>query len=186
MRLNVTVDLDWIEEDESIDDEIKRQVLSGVSRQVSEKLLSELGDSAQKQLVEKLENQVSAALTERIETFLTRKFDVTDRFGRKTEEQTSVDDLLAQRVLDATTKPTLNGYGEATDRHPEYSIINWAIHKKMNAVGEFIEKAIHAELKDTKDNIKQMVKEKIKTNVADGLTEMIMKNSSALSLKSGE
>lgn len=187
MKFAVEIDLDWIEEDSSIDEEVKHQIITSIES----KVLASLKDAVLKSAQEKIDGQIQSLITANINDMVSGKVrelmfvdrTATDQYGRVTKENFTIESMLIEAVENAITKKTLNGNGNVADHYnrAEYSHFDYYVTKNIPAM-------VDAKVKElgekTKKDIEQLVTTKIKTQVADKLTALIVENSTALSLRS--
>lgn len=180
MKFNIEVDLDWIEEDGSIDELIKDQVVAKVERQVADALKKSVMEKAEQRIESSVLAICSQEITTRIEELMKETRTATDQYGRVTRANFTLESMLVERIDEAFTKKTLNEEGRAESHSPKYSQVEYMIHRS-------IPKIVDAKVKElgekTQKQIEQLVTDKIKTQVADKLTSLIVDNSTALSLR---
>ena len=181
MKFNVEIDLDWVEEDTTIDEEIKRQIIRKVEGNVTENLKKEITESAKAQIEKTVLETAVSAVNARVAELMQEKRVVTDKNGRVVDDSFSLDNKLIEIIDSALTKKTLNADGSTTNSYnAKYSMFEFMATKNIEKmVDERV--ALHA-AKVSKD-IESLVTEKIKTQVADKLTALIVDNSTVLSLK---
>lgn len=183
-KINIELDLDWVEEDETLDSTIKNEML----RQLETRVMNNVTDSLKKTVLEKSEEKIDAllddmaktAIADRIESFLSAPRNITDRYGDVVRENVTIEDLLKERIETAMDKKTLDMKGEITTYSPKYSLFEYL---STRAIEPLIASIVEKNIKEAHENIKQLVADKVKTHVADSLTNMILENSSALGLK---
>lgn len=187
MKFAVEIDLDWIEEDSSIDEEVKRQIIASIEN----KVLKSLQDSVLKSAQEKIEGQISTLLTENINAMVGAKVaelmtlnrTATDDYGRMVKENFTIESMLIDAVEGAINKKTLDDDGRIPSyhSHAKYSHFDYYTTKNIPAMVDAKVKELGEKVKK---DIEQLVTTKIKTQVADKLTALIVDNSTALSLRS--
>lgn len=188
MKFTVDIDLDWIEEDSSIDDEVKHQIITSIENKVLKKLEEKVLASAQ----ERIESQMTKLITDKIHAMVSEKIvalmsldrTATDEYGRVTKANFTIESMLidavesavTRKALDKNGRPASGGYGD----RPEFSYFEYFATKDIPAL---IDAKVKALSEAVKKDIEQLVTTKIKTQVADKLTALIVENSTALSLK---
>lgn len=94
MKINVEVNLDWVSEEESIDEAIQRKVISAVSSEVMK-----LVDKQRFQAIASVVNdKIDDSVNEMLSGFLEKGFQPTDQWGDKKGEPIKVLDLLKERL----------------------------------------------------------------------------------------
>ena len=174
------LEIDWIDEDSSIDETIKQEIIGNIESKVTRKIYEKVLESAESKIMDKVDSMVNDAVSDRIESFLSKPRDVTDKWGEVIKEGVTVESLLTEKLEQAMSKKTLNKDGKPDNYHAKYSAFDFMA---MKNIGEIVDARIAVLVGETKVNIEQMVTDKIKTQVADKLTNMIMENSETLTLK---
>lgn len=93
MKFNIEVELDWINEEVSIDEEIKRRIIDGVSVLIFKDLKKEMLEKMSKTISESLDLKIN----EMYEGFLGKKFDIRDQWGDIKKEGVCVLDILKEK-----------------------------------------------------------------------------------------
>ena len=81
---NVTVNLDWLDEEENLDGRLRDEILSGIVAKVGTNITNSLESEARKLLDAKmasLENEISEKLNAMMQEFFDTPKDITDRWG---------------------------------------------------------------------------------------------------------
>lgn len=189
MKFAVEIDLDWIEEDSSIDEEVKHQIITSIEN----KVLKQLQDKVLATASERIEAQVTGLITSNVHTMVSEKVaalmsldrTATDEYGRVTKANFTIESMLIDAVESAVTKKTLNSSGKVASGNyndaAHYSYFDYFATKDIPAL---IDAKVKALSEIVKKDIEQLVTTKIKTQVADKLTALIVENSTALSLRS--
>ena len=89
-KINVTIDLDWIGEDNSLDEKIKGEIVSSVVNTLSEKVLDELSEEVEKQI----SDTIGTRLNEYMDEFFDTPRDITDRWGEVIKEGVTIKSQL--------------------------------------------------------------------------------------------
>jgi len=188
MKFNVEIDLDWIEEDSTIDEEVKNQIMSSIEgkvlKKLEEKVLSSAQERIESQVKDLVDQNVNAMIREKLQDLMTLKRTVTDDYGRIKKEEFSIEQMLIDSVDGAINKKTLNDRGSYTSSTYEQKF-SYFDYFTLREIPALVDKQIKALAEKTEKDIQQLVKDKIKTEVADKLTSLIVENSTALSLRSG-
>lgn len=183
MKFMAEIDIDFLEEDQSMSDailselrrSIESQVLGGVRANVTEQVGKKL-DQAIQQIIS---SEVASKVSEVLQTLLTKPRTITDNYGRVQKENVTLEDMLIDRIHEVFTKKTVNSRGEKSN-NGDFSEIQWFMESRAPALISEHVKTFSAE---AEKRIKSLVEQKIKTEVADKLTNIIVNNSSSLSLK---
>jgi hypothetical protein len=188
MKFDVEIDLDWIEEDSTIDETIKHQIITNIENRVVSALQAKVLESAQKKIDEQIgglvKENVHKLVTEKVVALMALPRTETDKYGRVTRENFTIESLLIEAVEKAVMTATLDEQGRVTDGyHAKYSYFQYYATKDIPAL---IQKRIQSMTEELKKDIETQIKNNIKAEVADKLTSLIVENSTALSLRSGK
>lgn len=168
-KFTVEVELDWLDEEMTLDDEIKRQIISGIQSRLTKKL------------EEKMEQQLSSVITEKVDSiadeFITKimKDNIasiqmpikTSSWGSEVEYM-SLSEFVGKKFENAMKEKTLDQYGKATSYNGDkkYSIVEYLtqgyIAKELNSkVSDMIrdakEKAEQSLIKNLEENLQQQL-----------------------------
>ena len=154
MKLNLEIDIDWLDEDSSLDDAVKKQIIDGVTTKLQEKIQADV----EKQIVEKVELQIGELVEKTYTEFLEKGVSITDGYGDTVKTYDTVEALLKDRFdkfllekVDENGK--VNGYGPTKER------IKHIIDSQLKTFADEF----------TTEAVKQ-VSEEIRQHVQDGLT----------------
>lgn len=162
MKLNLEVELDWIDEEMNLDDTIKQNVINSVvnriQAKVNEQVESKINKIIDTTIVDRINNKVDALFDE----FTNKQIALTDGYGDKVKVYENVIALIKDRFDNFMEQP-VDDNGKTYDS--TYSIYGSRFKR--------VEFMIDKQLKDfankfTADTVKR-VSEEIKLHVADGL-----------------
>lgn len=188
MKMNVEIELDWVDDESNISDVVKYEIIKNIETRVTGNIQQSIKESVAKSVEAQLEKMaveaVSNAVNDKVASLMAIPRTQTDNYGRVVKENFTIEQLLIEAVEQAVLKKTLDENGRSVGRdgygarfsHFEYFAtkdIPALVDKKVKELGEGIKK-----------DIEQQVSTKIKMQVADKLTSLIVDNSTALSLKS--
>lgn len=191
MKFNVEIDLDWIDEESTIDETIKSQIISNIEnrivRTIEEKVLKSAQEKIDAEIGGLISSNVHALVSDKVSTLMMQPRTSTDKYGNVVRENFTVETMLIEAVESAITKKTLDGDGRHCDTDsyrssPQYSYFDWFAKKD---VPKLVNEKVKAVADQIKKDIEDQIKNNVKTAVADKLTALIVDNSTALSLRSG-
>lgn len=169
-KFNVTVEIDYIDEDGNLDDAICDQIVSSVVSKVSDATTKQIQEKANKIFEERLnavEASVSDRLNEMMDEFFSKPKDITDSWGETKRKNVTVKQLLSEacdsfmsQPLDENGRPA-SGYGVKYKTRVDYIVaksidhnMEWAIKKAVDDVVKNLKKKIS-------DKIEQQMGEKL-------------------------
>lgn len=189
MKFNVEIDLDWVEEDSTIDEVVKNQIISNIETRIVKTLEAKVLESAKA----KIDEQIQGLVTQNVHTLVSEKVaglmalprTTTDDYGRVVRENFTIEQLLIEAVESAVVNKTLRSDGRVAsggyNDKAQYSYFEYFATKD---IPKLIEARVTAIAEEIKKDIESQIKNNVKTAVADKLTALIVENSTALSLRS--
>lgn len=81
MKMNVEVEIDWMDEDGNIDNVVKDEIISSVASKIQVGVLDKMKARMENIVMKTLDKRVEKASDKIISSFLTRKFSIQDRYG---------------------------------------------------------------------------------------------------------
>lgn len=173
-KFNVTVEIDYIDEDGNLDDAVCEQIVNSVVSKVSDTVTKQIQEKAQKIFEERLqtmETAVSDKLNEMMEEFFSTPKDVTDRWGDVERRGVTVKQLLKE-ACDKFIEQPLNECGEpASGYSVKYkSRVDYIVAKSIDYD---MEHAIKRAVSDVTDNIKKKVSDEIKKQMGEKLAGVV-------------
>jgi len=163
MKLNLEVELDWIDDEMNIDDTIKQNVINSVvgkiQKNVEDKVEKEIENIIGKTIISKINKRTDGLFNE----FLTREVTLSDSYGSKIKCYPNVEAIIKERFdqfmieqVDKNGKTSTSSYDSKTPR------VVYIIDEQLKKFSD----------KFTTDAVKQ-VSEEIKKHVAEGLTQKL-------------
>lgn len=99
-KFNITIDLDWMDEEGGIDESVKQEIINNITAKVSADITDEITKEAEEKIQQSISDTIDDKVNSIIDTLLNRKFDVTDKWGDIKQKNVSVIDLFKQRMDD--------------------------------------------------------------------------------------
>ena len=174
MKLNLEIELDWIDEEKGLDEIVKDQIIEGVVSKI------------QKQIESKIETKVNAVIdttivakiTEKTEAlfedFVNRPVTITDRYGDKIKVYEKMSDLIKER-FDKFMEQAVDEQGRTTDSSygKKYNRLEFIIDKQLK---EFANKFTTDAVTAVSTEIKQHVKDGLTTKLGAELMKVLKVN----------
>ena len=170
---NVTVNLDWLDEDENLDERLRDEILSGIVAKVGDNITKSLESKANKLLNKKmdsLENEIGEKLNAMMEEFFDTPKDITDEWGDVVKHSVTVREQLKtacsnylEQKVDSSGKPS-NGYGTYKTR------LEYIISKSVDHDMEY---AIKKAVSEVTDGLKKRIVGEVKTQIGEKLADVI-------------
>lgn len=182
MKINITVDVEWLEEDGSIDEEVKYEIINGVKKSISkdclakvEKQASEKIDAAINDSIGKAQSAIEEKAVKFADEWLENEVTVTDKWGDAQDCLTIKDlikrtfDKLLEKKVDSKGRIDSGGYGGTR-------LINWLTGQRVQ---EVVEDKLKGLSKDIDDQITKAVNAGIRENVSNKFAEMVVQTAKA-------
>lgn len=127
-KFNIEIELDWLDEDESIDEEIKRQVIAGLQNSISRNVEKEINSKMAEQIEEEVK-KVSQSFIERLsyERLSAIQIPTKKSYYSSDIEYVSLSEFIGEKFEDMMSDKTLTKHGEKPDYHNDavYSVIEY-------------------------------------------------------------
>ncbi len=167
-NFNITVELDWIGEEGSIDEELKEQIATQIISKVCASAIADITTKVDAQITKRVNEAVGVKLNEVIADFLTKPRTVTDKWGDVVDSGRTVVDMLKdacdgyiEQKVDYSGRPT-SSYNDGKKR------ITYITDKLID---EHLKKAVD----DAAKRIQERLQDYIKSTMQERLTENISK-----------
>lgn len=182
MKLNITVDIDWIEEDGSIDEEVKHQIISGVKNSISKQCLAKVEKEASKEIdkaiqssIAKVQSSIESKAIEFADDWLENEVTVTNKWGEPKESLTITD--LIKKTFDGLLEKQVDDSGKFCDGYSgKMKLINYLTGKRVEGV---VNEKMKGFSRSIDDQITKAVNAGIRENVANKFAEMVVATAKA-------
>jgi len=111
MIIKCEVEIEWVDDEDNIDDNVKREIARQVVVQIKEKEFAPIVSAATDLLKEKTD----ALVQETLDKFMAKKIVITDKWGNIEEEYRNVDELL-QDKFDNYILEEVDSHGDANPK----------------------------------------------------------------------
>jgi hypothetical protein len=181
MKLNLEVELDWIDEDMNLDETVKQNVIDAVVNKVQkgieEKVEKKINDTIDTIVVSKINEKTEALFDE----FMNREICISDRYGDKIKVYPNMSALIKER-FDSFMDQLVDEKGNISDSNygTKYKRVNFIIDKQLK---DFANKFTDEAVKTVSAEIKEHVKDGL-TNKLGAELMKVLKVNEMLQLKS--
>lgn len=100
MKVNVEFNLDWIGDEDNIDDAVSRKIIQQASDKVGEKIITAIKNHVDSAMNEKIDDFLNKVLSE----FLNRNIILTDKWGKEVARHENVVAMLETRFDEFITE----------------------------------------------------------------------------------
>ena len=174
-KFNITVELDWIDEEYNLDEEIREAIVDKVVNKVQDKFIQQVDTEGSNRINDQMANiekAVSDKLNSIMDSFFDEPRDVTDRYGDVIKKGVTVRDTLKKacdefinQPLDQSGKPT------TSDWNVKYKTrIDYIVAKSINYD---MERAINNAVSAVTDNLKKKITDEVKKQMGDKLANIL-------------
>lgn len=159
MKLNLEIELDYIDDEGNVDDQIKQEIISKISKVVENNIKEKLDDivlkAAQKKADEMCEQMVG--------DFINKSFTQTDQWGDKIHTNVTVKEILKNK-FDKYWKESVDSQGRS--KYDSYGPM-------QSRVNNLIDERIEKNSKQFADTLTSDTENKIKSAMKKNLQESI-------------
>lgn len=170
MKMNIEVEINWLDEDQNIDDAVQSSIVDAVTGKIGKDIIKQLS----KEALNTINYGIDKYIDDLLRGFLDREFVVTDRYGDVTARYTNVEEMLKEKFdsfmsqsVDSKGKPTTGCNYKENDRLS--FLISNIVNKQKDAFNKQIEKAADGVV----TNLKQFLTEKTNQEVQKAVAEKI-------------
>ena len=176
MKLNITVDLEWLGEDGDMDAEVKHEIISGVKNAISRDCLAKVEKEASVQINQAINESIMTAkkaieqkAIQFADDWLMKEVTVTDKWG-DVQDCLTVTDLI-KRSFDKTLEKKVDSSGNFSNDYNAMPLVKYLMGKRME---ELVQAKIKPLQKDIDNAIANAVNAGIRKSVSDKFAEMII------------
>lgn len=170
MKLNLELDIDWIDEDQSIDDEVKQAIINGVTKSINR----DVRHTVKKAALRRMYENVDTWINEKLEEFCDRRIQITDKWGDPQEHHESVTEMFKVKFdsffnasVDKDGKELKScSYGQRTTR------IDHMLNKKAD---EYLAKIFKEMDRSISSVVNRKLKEKTEEEIRERVIEQVTK-----------
>lgn len=168
-KFNITVDLDWIDNEGGIDNAVKAEIVSAISASFTKELTASIRKEAAESIQKNISNSIDKTVTEITTQLLSRRFDVVDRYGDVTKEGVSVMEMLKEK-LDIFLIEPVNNNGQTGGYDAKTPRINYIIQKNIN---EPMQKKVDQAVENVRKNLELYVEKTIKAQIGESVAKAV-------------
>ncbi len=190
MKLNISVELEWLGEDGDLDAEVKQEIISGVKSAISRDCLAKVEKEASAQINQAINESISVAkkaieqkAIKFADDWLEKEVTVTDKWG-DVQDCLTITDLI-KRSFDKTLEKKVDSSGNFSNDYNAMPLVKYLMGRRME---ELVQAKIKPLQKDIDNAIANAVNAGIRKNVSDKFAEMVIQtakqnNQPALEIK---
>lgn len=177
MKLDIKVEIDWIGEDQTIDDAVKQSIIREITSRINSKVIDDIQETVKRQIEDQAESTVDKVYTEMLEQ---RNIVITDTWGNNKREYTSVKQMIEEKFdnylhsyVDNNGKPTSKSSYGSKETKIEWMIKN-TIEKQSK---DFVKKVVGEVTKTTSEYLNDQMKTVLGEEIAKsvGIDKVVAK-----------
>ncbi len=174
MKLNLEVELDWIDEEMNIDDTVKQNVIDAVVNKVQSNIESQVEENINNIIDKTVVTKINKMTEKLFNDFMKREITVTDHYGDIIKSYKSTNDVIKER-FDNFMMQTVDEKGQAYDGSygKKYQRLTFIIDKQLQ---DFANKFTTEAVKTVSEEIKQHVKDGLTTKLGSELMKVLRVN----------
>lgn len=172
-KFNVSVEIDYIDDEGNLDDALCEQIVNSVVSRVSDTVTKRIEEQAQQLFEERLqtmETSVSDKLNTIMDEFFSEPKDITDRYGDVQRKGVTVKQLLKE-ACDKFMEQPLDEQGRPAKYGAKYQTrVDYIVAKSIDYSMEY---AIKRAVEDVTDNLKKKISDEIKQQMGEKLAGVV-------------
>lgn len=163
MELNLTVNIDWIDEDSTLDEEVKKDVINQIVSRIQAKISTDVEEKVNNSINKTVEAKINKMTDRLFKDFLKKEVVLSDGYGDKMRVYKNVKALVKEKFDSfMTQKVDDRGRTSTSSFDTKYDRLTYIINKQLKEMAdEFTTRAV------------KQVSEEIKQHVQDGLTNKL-------------
>lgn len=168
-KLNITIDLDWINEYGCIDEVIKQELINSIVEKFNENIKKEIINKAEQIIINKIEMSIDNKVNEITEQLLNRKFDLLDNWGDIKRKDVTVVDLLKEK-LENFLHEKVDEDGRTDTYNKKLTRIDYIINKNINYT---MKKKIDEVAIEIRKGLEKYIEDTLKVQIGENIIQLI-------------
>lgn len=174
-KFNITVELDWMDEEYNLDEEIRDTIINSIVDKVKDRLVCQVENECNSKIDEQMKNiekAVSDKLNGIMDAFFDEPRDITDRYGDVIKKGVTVKDTLKEacdnfmnQSLDAEGRPTTSSYNVKYKTRVDYIV--------AKSIDYNMESKIKSAVSDVVSKLKDTIANEVKKQMGDKLANVL-------------
>jgi len=163
MKLNLEVELNWLDEEMNLDETVKQNVIDSVVNKIQAKIEKQVENDINKIIDKSIVNKIDSMTEKLFNDFMKKEICLTDKYGDVVKCYKSTTELIKERFDNFMTQ-TVDEKGKSYDGTygSKHQRLTFIIDKQLHDFAD----------KFTTDAVKT-VSDEIKTHVKEGLTNKL-------------
>lgn len=174
-KFNITVELDWMDEEYNLDEEIKETIINSIVNKVQDRLIQQVDTECNNKInsqIANIEKTVSDKLNGMMDAFFDEPRDVTDNYGDVVKKGVTVRDTL-KKACDKFMDQSLDEYGNPTTYSYNAKYKTRVDYIVAKSIDYNMESAIKRAVSDVTDNLKKKISAEVKKQMGEKLANIL-------------
>lgn len=168
MKFNVEIELDWVEPDGSIDEEVRKEIINGISRKINTKSQEEIVKQVEKKISDEVESIISNQVNKVVKDFLNKGVKITDSYG-DVKKEIVIKDLLKEK-FDKFMVQKVDSKGQESTYHVVGTRFEWIVDDRIK---RYCDKKTEKMVADVEDRIKEIFTDELEVKIKDKIVKQI-------------
>jgi len=164
MKMNVEIEIDYIDEDGNLDDSIKTEIIEKLSKQIQEKVKNEVSET----ITTAAQKTAQEACETMLDDFINKTFNVTNQWGDEIQTNVSIREII-KRKFEEYWKELVDSRGGSKERFgsgPYQERVKWLIDKEIEVHSKEFAKTL---TNDTENKIKAKMTKSLRDSLGSKL-----------------
>lgn len=161
MKLNLEIEIDWIDEENGIEEVVEQKIIESVTTRVQKMIQDKIEAKVNKIVDEQIVSLINKKVDDLFTEFINRPVSITDGYGSTIKTWNKMEDLIKAKFDNFLTQ-----YVDENGKATEYDRYG----KKHQRLDFIIDKQLKDFANEFTTNAVKKVSEEIKHHVQDGLT----------------
>jgi hypothetical protein len=183
MKLNLEIELDWIDEESNLDESVKQNVIDAIVERIQKKVESDVSGKVNKIIDETIVSRINTMTENLFNDFMNKEIQITDNYGSTIKHYPNVTAVIKERFDNFMTQ-TVDEKGNTYEGSygTKYKRLTFIIDKQLQ---EFANKFTTEAVKKVSDEIKVHVQTGLTTKLGNELMK-VLKVNEMLALPNGK
>lgn len=165
-KINITLDLDWLRGDGSLDEALKQKIVDEVVQIITDKEIGNISENAE----EMIEAQIALRLNDYMDDLFDKPRNITDKWGEVIKENVTIKSQLKE-ALDNFVDQRVDRNGNISNSaYDSKTRVQYMAEKYYN---DYCNGTIAKMAKDTADTIKRMTEEQINAKIGKKMADIL-------------
>ncbi|MCG8609200.1 MAG: hypothetical protein MI864_01570, partial [Pseudomonadales bacterium] len=137
MKFNIEVDVDWLEEGGSVNEEVRGEIIYGVMRQINKdtkEKISKAMDESLREAKEQAAELINAQILKAVDDWLNNEVVITDKYGEPKDSGTLKD--IIKREWNDVLNRRVDADGSFSGYSKKYTVLEYLTNTRVTEIVE--------------------------------------------------